>query len=124
MTKALSIKNLKKVYANGTEALKGVDFEVEAGDFCALLGANGAGKTTIIAILTGLVNKTSGDAKVFEYSIDTHFAQAKKAIGVVPQEMNFNMFEKTQDIIVTQAGYFGIEREEALAESERLLKKL
>lgn len=124
MTYAISIRNLTKKYANGPVALRGIDFEVKAGDFCALLGANGAGKTTIIGILTGLVNKTSGKASVFGFDIDTHAAQAKKAIGIVPQEMNFNMFEKAQDIIVTQAGYYGIERKVALAESEMLLKRL
>jgi len=124
MTHAISIQNLTKKYANGPVALRGIDLEVKAGDFCALLGANGAGKTTIIGILTGLVNKTSGKASVFGFDIDTHTAQAKKAMGVVPQEMNFNMFEKVQDIIVTQAGYYGIERKEALAESQVLLKRL
>lgn len=124
MTKAISINQLKKVYAGGTEALKGIDLEVEAGDFFALLGANGAGKTTIIGILTGLVNKTSGAARVFEFDIDTHFGDCKRSIGVVPQEMNFNQFEKVQDIILTQAGYFGIKRSDALGDAERLLKQL
>ncbi len=121
---ALTIQNLTKIYANGTRALRSVDLEVKAGDYCALLGANGAGKTTLIGIVTGLINKTEGEVKVFNCNIDSDFSQAKKLIGVVPQEMNFNMFEKVQDIIVTQAGYFGIEREKALADSEMLLKKL
>ena len=121
---AISIKNLVKTYHNGTEALKGVDLEVPSGDFFALLGANGAGKTTLIGILTGIVNKTSGSARVFEHNLDTHAPLAKKLIGVMPQEFNFNMFERVQDIIVTQAGYFGIERKAALRDSETILKKL
>jgi len=124
MTKAVSIQQLKKTYAGGTEALKGIDLEIESGDFFALLGANGAGKTTIIGILTGLVNKTSGTAQVFGLDIDTRFSDCKRAIGVVPQEMNFNQFEKVHDIILTQAGYFGISRQEALPDAEQLLKQL
>ena len=122
--KAVSIQNLKKTYANGTQALKGINLEINQGDFFALLGANGAGKTTIIGIITGLVNKTSGQAKVFDIDLDVDPMRAKKMMGVVPQEFNFNMFEKVQDIIVAQAGYFGIEREKALAHSETILKKL
>jgi len=121
---AIKINNLRKNYANGTQALKGIDLTVEAGDFCALLGANGAGKTTIIGILTGLVNKTSGEAKVFGYDVTLQAALAKGMMGVVPQEMNFNLFEKVQNIVVTQAGYFGIKRKIALQDSEILLKKL
>ena len=121
---ALTIRNLTKVYANGTKALKNIDVDVTEGDFFALLGANGAGKTTLIGIVTGLVNKTQGNVKVFNHDIDTAFSQAKKLIGVVPQEFNFNMFEKVQDILITQAGYFGVERSVALAESEILLKKV
>lgn len=124
MTKAISIANLVKTYANGTQALKGIDLQVESGDFFALLGANGAGKTTIIGILTGLVNKTSGKALVFDHDIDTEISQAKRLIGVVPQEMNFNQFERVEDIILTEAGYFGIPRAEALPDSDRLLKQL
>src|SRR3989338_5294504 len=121
---ALTIRNLTKVYANGTKALKNVDLDVAEGDFFALLGANGAGKTTLIGITTGLVRKTQGKVKVFDYDLDTEFIQAKKMIGVVPQEFNFNMFEKVQDILVTQAGYFGVDRPQALVDSEILLKKL
>jgi len=121
---AIRAKNLTKTYANGTRALKGIDLEVAEGDFFALLGANGAGKTTMIGILTGTVTKTAGEAFVFDYDLDTHHSKAKKLIGIVPQEFNFNMFEKVQDIVVTQAGYFGVERKLALAESEILLKKL
>lgn len=124
MTKAISIKQLKKIYSDGTEALKGIDLEVESGDFFALLGANGAGKTTIIGILTGLVNKTSGSAQVYGFDLDAHFSDCKRSIGVVPQEMNFNQFERVHDIILTQAGYFGIKRSDALPDAERLLKQL
>ena len=121
---AISIQDLHKVYATGTKALQGVDLEVKAGDFFALLGANGAGKTTIIGILASLVNKTSGEVKVFGHDIDDDPVEAKKMIGVVPQEFNFNIFEKVIDIVVTQAGYFGIPRAEAIAEAEHVLKAL
>ena len=121
---ALTIKKLNKTYANGTQALRSVDLEIAQGDFYALLGANGAGKTTLIGIVTGLVNKTSGEVTVFEHNIDKNFSQAKRLIGVVPQEMNFSIFDKVQDILITQAGYFGIPREEALPQVEVLLKKL
>ncbi len=124
MPSAISIQNLTKTYASGTRALKNVNLQIASGDFFALLGANGAGKTTIISILTGLVLKTSGQVKIFDDDIDINHAHAKTFIGVVPQEFNFNMFEKVQDIVVTQAGYFGIEREIALADSEDILKKL
>ncbi len=121
---AITIRNLNKIYANGTQALRDVSLEVRAGDFFALLGANGAGKTTIIGILTGLVNKTSGAVSVFNYHLETDAHLARQSIGVVPQEFNLNMFEKVQEIIVTQAGYFGIERRQALKDSEVLLRKL
>ncbi|MBN1870785.1 MAG: ABC transporter ATP-binding protein [Candidatus Omnitrophica bacterium] len=121
---AISIKNLTKTYSNGTRALKGVDLQVSAGDFCALLGANGAGKTTIIGILTGLVNKTSGHVEVFGHDIDREHQSAKRVIGVVPQEMNFSIFEKVEDIVVNQAGYFGIDRKTASAEAEKNLRRL
>ncbi|MDP2652805.1 MAG: ABC transporter ATP-binding protein [Candidatus Omnitrophota bacterium] len=122
--KSLSIRQLSKTYASGTQALKNVDLDVARGDFFALLGANGAGKTTLIGIVTGLVNKTSGSVEVLGHSIDTRFSKAKKLIGVVPQEFNFNMFEKVQDILVTQAGYFGVDRKEALKETEAILRRL
>ncbi len=121
---AIEIKNLVKTYKNGTQAVKGVDLSVEQGDFFALLGANGAGKTTIISILIGLVNKTSGTVKVFNHDIDREFDQAKRMIGVVPQEFNFNMFEKVEDIVSVQGGFFGIERAEALSNTEEVLKKV
>ena len=121
---AISIQNLAKTYSNGTQALKGVNLEVKAGDFFALLGANGAGKTTIIGILTGLVIKTSGRVKVFDVDIDSDHPKAKTFMGVVPQEFNFNMFERVQDIVCAQAGYYGIDRKTARADSEVILKKL
>ena len=105
---AIEIKSLVKTYRTGTKALKGVDLSVPQGDFFALLGANGAGKTTIIGILTGLVGKSSGTVEVFGHNIDDDFEAAKKHVGVVPQEFNFNMFEQVQDIVVNQAGYFGV----------------
>lgn len=121
---ALEIKNLKKRYATGTEALKGVSLTVPAGDFFALLGPNGAGKTTIIGISTGLVNKTEGDVKVFGYDIDADPEMAKTQIGLVGQEINFNPFEKAIDIIVNQGGYYGIPRDMAIPRAKQLLTDL
>ncbi len=121
---AITIKNLTKVYSDGTQALKGIDLEVAAGEFCALLGANGAGKTTIIGIITGLVNKTSGQVKIFDHDIDVHHDKAKRVIGVVPQEMNFNGFERVEDIVANQGGYFGIDRKTAYKDTEEILKEL
>jgi ABC-2 type transport system ATP-binding protein len=121
---AIEIKNLVKTYRTGTKALKGVDLAVPDGDFFALLGANGAGKTTIIGILTGLVTKTEGTVEIFGHSIDDDFEAAKKCIGVVPQEFNFNMFEQVQDIVVNQAGYFGIDYKIAFKDSEEILKRV
>lgn len=121
---AIDITQLIKIYAGGVQALQGIDLRVQEGDFCALLGANGAGKTTIIGILTGLVNKTSGQASVFGFDIHDQPLQARAQIGVVPQEMNFNLFEKVEDIVINQAGYFGIPRRQAVPETARLLKKL
>ena len=124
MAKAIEVKDLRKTYAGGTEALKGVNLEVAEGDFFALLGPNGAGKTTMIGILTSLVTKTSGTANVFGASLETDKDRAKTYIGLVPQEFNFNIFEKVIDIVVTQAGYYGIPRAEALGRAEELLKAL
>ncbi|ARU64917.1 ABC transporter [Histophilus somni] len=121
---ALEIKHLTKEYKNGVKALSGIDLRVEEGDFYALLGHNGAGKSTTIGIISSLINKTSGTIKVFGYDLDRQLAQLKRHIGLVPQEFNFNQFEKIQDILVNQAGYYGIERKEALKRSEIWLKKL
>lgn len=121
---ALDIKDLRKTYSTGVEALKGVSLELETGDFFALLGANGAGKTTLLGTLVGLVNRSSGSIKVFGKEVLDHPEETKHAIGLVPQEFNFNIFEKTQDIILTQAGYYGVPRKEALKETEKLLKDL
>jgi len=121
---AISIQNLTKTYADGTQALKNINLNVTDGDFCALLGANGAGKTTIIGIITGLVNKTSGKVKIFDYDIDDQHIRAKKMIGVVPQEMNFSVFERVEDIVINQAGYFGIERKMAFTDLQEILKLL
>lgn len=121
---ALTIENLVKVYKTGTKALKGVNLKIKEGDFFALLGANGAGKTTVIGIITDLVRKTSGQVKIFNYDIDGSFQEAKKLIGVVPQEFNFNMFERVGDIVATQAGYYGIPWEAALKDVEVILKRL
>lgn len=121
---ALSIENLVKTYATGTHALKGVSLEVPAGDFFALLGPNGAGKTTLIGIATGLVTKTGGTVRVFGYDTDSETALAKAQIGLVAQEVNFNPFEKCIDIVVNQAGYYGIPRSIAIPRAEQLLKDL
>ena len=124
MPAALSISDLTKTYRSGLSALKGVTLEVRQGEFFGLLGPNGAGKTTTIGIITSLINKTGGSVKVFGIDIDRDFAAAKRLIGVVPQEFNFSIFEKVQDIVCQQAGYYGIGRAEALVRSEKYLKKL
>lgn len=121
---ALTIRGLEKVYGQSVVALRGIDLEVAPGDFFAMLGPNGAGKSTTIGIVCSLVRKSSGRVSVFGYDIDTHFSAAKQCIGVVPQEFNFNMFEKVQDIVVNQAGYYGLPRKVALQRSETYLKKL
>src|SRR3989338_2401191 len=112
------------IYANGVEALKGVSLEIEEGDFFAFLGPNGAGKTTLIGIVSGLVMKTSGTVQVFDKNIDIEPQSAKMHIGVVPQEINFNFFEKVLDIVVNQAGYYGVPRKIALGRAEKYLKQL
>jgi ABC-2 type transport system ATP-binding protein len=122
--KALSIRNLSKTYGNGVVALKGIDLDVEPGEFFGLLGPNGAGKTTAIGILTSLINKSGGTASVFGYDIDTQFAQAKSQMGLVPQEFNFNVFEKVIQIVVNQAGYYGIPRRPAAERAEKYLTQL
>jgi ABC-2 type transport system ATP-binding protein len=121
---ALSINNLHKTYGSGFNALKGVTFDVKEGDFFGLLGPNGAGKTTTIGIITSLVTKSKGTVKVFGIDIDQDFPAAKRLIGVVPQEFNFSIFEKVQDIVTQQAGYYGMEREHALSNAEKHLKQL
>jgi ABC-2 type transport system ATP-binding protein len=121
---ALSVRGLTKTYRNGVQALKGIDLEVEQGDFFALLGPNGAGKTTLIGIMTSLVTKTGGEASVFGHDIDRELEAAKACIGVVPQELNFNMFETPETIVVNQAGFYGIPRTEARRRAEQYLKQL
>ncbi|HKK57052.1 ABC transporter ATP-binding protein, partial [Marinobacter sp.] len=124
MTNALEIENLVKVYGDGFEALKGIDLNVAQGDFFALLGPNGAGKSTILGIVCSLVNKTSGKIRVFGSDIDTHLSDAKLNLGVVPQEFNFNQFEKVFDIVTTQAGYYGIPLKKAAVSAEKYLRQL
>ena len=122
--KALSLRQLAKTYTNGVQALKGIDLDVEQGDFFALLGPNGAGKTTAIGIISSLVNKTSGRASVFGHDIDTELEAAKACLGLVPQEINFNQFEKVSTILVNQAGFYGIPRGVARERMEVWLRKL
>jgi ABC-2 type transport system ATP-binding protein len=121
---ALVLRQLTKVYKNGIRALKGIDLSVEEGDFFALLGPNGAGKTTIIGIVTSLVNKTSGTVEVFGHDIDRQLELAKSCIGIVPQEINFNLFESLFTIVVNQAGFYGIPRRLAKQRAEKYLKQL
>lgn len=121
---ALTIKNLKKTYKNGVHALKGVDLSVKQGDFFALLGPNGAGKSTVIGIIASLVNKTSGLVEVFDLNQDTHPANVRTHIGLVPQEYNFNIFEPIGEILINQAGYYGINRRQAKQRAEVQLKQL
>ena len=124
MTIAISIQNLAKTYANGFEALKGISLEVQEGDFFALLGPNGAGKSTTIGVISTLVNKTSGSVEVFGKNVDTHVYETKLDFGVVPQEVNFSQFEKVRDIVMTQAGYYGLQRKIAAERCEKYLRKL
>lgn len=121
---ALSVKQLTKIYSNGVAALKGIDLEVAEGDFFALLGENGAGKSTAIGIICSLINKTSGKVFVFGHDTDSEFPQAKALIGVVPQEMNFNLFEKISHILINQAGYYGIPQSIAIPRMEMYLKEM
>ncbi len=122
--KALAINNLKKTYANGNVALKGINLAVEVGDFYALLGPNGAGKTTAIGIVTSLVNKTSGDVEIFGHSIDKEVEAAKACIGLVPQEINLNLWENVANTVLNQAGYYGLNRRLARERAEKYLKAL
>jgi ABC-2 type transport system ATP-binding protein len=121
---ALEVRNLKKIYANGVEALKGIDLTVEEGDFFALLGPNGAGKSTLIGIVSSLVNATSGETRVFGTSVQQERSRAMARIGLVPQEINFNQFEKPFDIVVNQAGYYGVSRRMAKQRAEKYLQQL
>ena len=121
---ALVVENLGKTYPNGPEALKGISLTVDEGDFFALLGPNGAGKSTLIGIVTSLVNKTRGTVTVFGKDLDRELAAAKSFIGLVPQEFNFNIWENVQDIVINQAGYYGLRREQAAPRTEKYLKKL
>ena len=124
MTQALVLRQLTKTYKNGVKALKGIDLAVEEGDFFALLGPNGAGKTTAIGIVTSLVNKSSGVVEVFGHDIDRELEVAKSCIGLVPQEINFNLFETLFTIVVNQAGFYGIPRPLARVRAEKYLKQL
>ncbi|MEE8496332.1 MAG: ABC transporter ATP-binding protein [Xanthomonadales bacterium] len=121
---ALEVNELRKTYKNGVEALKGITLKVEEGDFFALLGPNGAGKSTLIGIVSSLVNATSGETRVFGTSVQRERSIAMSFIGLVPQELNFNQFEKPIEIVVNQAGYYGIPRDIALERAEKYLKKL
>jgi ABC-2 type transport system ATP-binding protein len=122
--KALSIKSLTKTYANGNRALKGIDLTVEEGDFYALLGPNGAGKTTAIGIISSLVNKSGGEVEIFGHSIDTDIEAAKACLGIVPQEINLNLWEKVGNIVTNQAGYYGIGGKLARERVEKYLRAL
>ena len=124
MAFALEITDLKKTYPGGVEALKGISFSVNEGDFYALLGPNGAGKSSTIGIIGSLVTKSSGKVKIFDKDIDGNVEQAKMMLGVVSQEINFSQFEKVMDIVVTQAGFYGIPKSEALPKVESILKRL
>ena len=124
MTYALEISDLKKTYPDGTEALKGISLSVKEGDFYALLGPNGAGKSSTIGIIGSLVTKSSGNVKIFGIDVDTNMAEAKILLGVVSQEINFSQFEKVLDIVVTQAGFYGIPKAEAMPKVENILRRL
>jgi len=124
MTNAISIKNLTKIYSNDVKALNGISLDIKLGDFFALLGPNGAGKSTAIGIISSLVNKTSGSVEIYGYDLDKEKEQAKSYIGLVPQEFNFNMFEPIYEIVINQAGYYGIARNKASLRAELLLKQL
>jgi len=121
---ALSIRNLKKTYSNGFTALKGIDLEVDSGDFFALLGPNGAGKSTAIGIISSLVNKSSGSVSIFGHDLKTDTAKAKACIGLVPQEINFNQFETVKNIVLNQAGYYGMPKKQARQSTEKCLKQM
>jgi ABC-2 type transport system ATP-binding protein len=124
MTEAIKISNLSKTYGNGLIALKGISLAVGEGDFFALLGPNGAGKSTTIGILSTLIRKSAGDVKIFGKNVESHVYETKLDLGVVPQEVNFSQFEKVGDIVLTQAGYYGLTRKVAASRAEKYLKKL
>ena len=124
MSLALSLRDLKKTYKNGHTALKGISLDVAEGDFFALLGPNGAGKSTTIGIIASLVNKSSGEVSIFGHDIEQDTVAAKSCLGLVPQEFNFNQFEPVGEIVSNQAGYYGIDRSQAKARTEKYLKKL
>jgi len=121
---ALLIKNLHKTYKNGFQALNGIDLKIEKGDFFALLGPNGAGKSTVIGIVCSLINKSSGSVEIFGHDLQSSPYEAKQYLGVVPQEFNSNVFEPIEEILVNQAGYYGIQRDEAFKRAHQLLKQL
>ena len=121
---ALEIKNVSKTYKGGVKALKNMNLSVEQGDFFALLGPNGAGKSTTIGIISSLVNKTSGSVSIFGYDLDTQKVDAKNQLGLVPQEFNFNPFETVEQIVVNQAGFYGVERALAKQRAEKYLTQL
>lgn len=121
---ALEIINLSKIYRNGFEALKGINLSVKQGDFLALLGPNGAGKSTTIGIICSLINKTSGSVNILGHDLNNTPREAKRNLGIVPQEFNFNVFEPVEEILVNQAGYYGVSRKEAYKRSEMRLKQL
>ena len=121
---ALSLQNLKKTYKNGFEALKGINLEVKEGDFFALLGANGAGKSTAIGIISSLVNKSSGKVHIFGHDLEKENRLAKSCIGLVPQEINFNQFETVENILLQQAGYYGIAGKKAKKRTEKCLRQM
>ena len=123
-TKALTLKSLTKVYNNTVKAIENIDLEVEAGDFFALLGPNGAGKSTTIGIISSLVNKTAGQVSVFGYDLDKQKNEVKRCLGLVPQEINFNQFEKVYDVLTIHAGYHGIPYQQARERARDCLKKL
>ena len=124
MTEAIKISNLSKTYGNGLIALNGISLTVGEGDFFALLGPNGAGKSTTIGILSTLIRKSAGDVKIFGKNVESHVYETKLDLGVVPQEVNFSQFEKVGDIVLTQAGYYGLTRKVAASRAEKYLKKL
>ncbi|MGL9769352.1 MAG: ABC transporter ATP-binding protein [Sodalis sp. (in: enterobacteria)] len=124
MTYALELEQLTKIYAGGVQALKGIDLNVEAGDFYALLGPNGAGKSTTIGIISALVNKSAGKVRIFGYDTDKDIINAKRHLALVPQEFNFNPFETIYQIVVHQAGYYGVGRKKAAIRAEKYLRQM